>query len=333
MSRIGFGFFVPTFCGGNRSHRDSPLYESLDWKTTEKAVLLCESMGYDSLWIPDHLILGKEGATFECWSVLSALAALTKEVRLGSLVLCNSYRHPSIVAKMAATVDVISNGRLEFGYGAGWKKDEYDAYGIQWHKASTRLEQMREGIEIIERMWTEEKPSYEGKYYRIEEAICNPKPIQEPHPPIWIGGAGEKTLLALVAKYADGWNWAHSVETMEHKLNVLRRHCKELGRDFDSIKKSWHGHVCISNDKNVLDNLFSKWAQTIRFMAAEGDPWLDDVSYENVRKLSIMGSAEECIKEVGEYVDLGVSHFMLWFIDYPSTEGIKLFAKEVMPSF
>jgi len=324
LSKIKFGFCVPILAGSGTDFR------TIDYGSIQAAVVECEQLGFDSFWVSDHLILGFDGSILECWTVLSALASITKKMRLGTLVLCNSHRHPSITAKMVATLDVISNGRLDFGIGAGWNQSEQGAYGITWNpSARARINQMMEGIEIAKRMWTEEKPSFKGKYYEIRNAVCNPKPIQKPHPPIWIGGKGEKIMLRVVAKYANGWNTPPlPVETYANKLDVLKKHCLDVGTDFNSIGKSIEERIIIGRDeKEVTDTLH------------KGNIFVPKVTIQllkDARGLSevfIIGTPDECIKRIDEYVNVGVTHLMFWFLDFSSMKGIRLFAKEVISSF
>jgi len=180
-----------------------------EFEATKNVALQCEKLGFDSIWVYDHFITfpATTQACFESWTTLSALATLTKNVGLGQIVTCNSYRYPSVLAKMGATLDVISNGRLNLGIGAGWYKLEYNAYGIPYPKDSVRIAQLREAVQIIKKMWTEDEPSFHGQYYTIDKAINSPKPIQKPHPPILIGGRGKKLTLGVMAEFADRCNF------------------------------------------------------------------------------------------------------------------------------
>jgi len=175
-----------------------------DYSTLKSVVQECDRLGFDSVWVYDHLQF-TYGPTLECWTVLSALAEVTREIRIGPLVTCNMFRYPSLLAKMAATVDMISKGRLNFGIGAGWHETEALAYGIPFPKGSIRVEMLDEALSIIKKLWTEEEASFKGKHYSVNKAVCLPKPIQKPHPPILIGGGGNK-MLRLIAKHADAWN-------------------------------------------------------------------------------------------------------------------------------
>jgi F420-dependent oxidoreductase-like protein len=307
----------------------------LDYATLEKFVFEAEGLGYHSFWYMDHLMWqgsrppwNRQGAVLECWMVLSALASVTEKIRLGSLVVCNSYRNPALLAKMAATLDVISGGRLEFGIGAGWKKDEYEAYGYDFPEGSTRLTQLEEALQIIMKMWTEDKPSFEGDHYTIRDAVCEPKPIQKPHPPIWIGGSGEKVTLKLVAKYADGYNWRATPEDYRKKIHVLKKHFHGVGRDFSSITKSLWSPVIIDRDEENLERKVQKHLLKFREASTEGSVEYVSQSEEEWLDRRIIGTPDKCVIRVNEYVDCGVEFFHLVF---EGLEGMKLFSEKVIP--
>lgn len=230
-----------------------------EYKTVEKIALEAEKIGYDSIWSSDHFFLDTKSEDRNCmeaWTLISALAAVTKKIKLGTLVTCNSYRYPAVLAKIAATVDMISNGRLIFGFGAGWKEIEYNAYGIPFPSTLDRLYQMEEAIEIIKLLWTEPKVTYEGKYYQIKDAFSAPKPVQKPWPPIMIGGMGEKILLKMVAKHADYCNFFLRPK-LERSLEILKAHCKVVGREYDDIGKSLFAvgvPIFVSKSENEIEN-------------------------------------------------------------------------------
>jgi F420-dependent oxidoreductase-like protein len=312
FERMRFGVFSHVFGFGKT--RFLPSYEHVRDFTLE-----CERLGYHSVWVPDHLMYGKN-PVLECWTILSALSSITRRIRLGTMVLSNSFRSPAVLAKMAATLDVISNGRLELGIGAGVSEGENLAYGIPFPMPSVRIEQMKEAVEIIKKVWTEEKANYNGKYYKIKKAICEPKPLQKPYPPIIIGGGGEKLTLRVTAEHADRYDWGFvpSMEQYKHKLKVLERHCSAVGRDFREIEKScWPGgQVFIASDQREIDDKIARWKPT-------------GVSLEDFKACNLVGTPSECIGKIQTYVDLGVTCFMLMFGDFPSNRGMMLFAKEV----
>jgi len=217
-----------------------------------------EEGGFDSFWLMDHLIMnarvvpgGKpEDPMPESWTTLSSLIGVTKKIRLGTLVTGNIYRNPALLAKMGATVDVLSGGRLFMGVGAGWFEEEAEAYGFPYYDVPGRLKRLEEALQIIRGMWSENSFSFEGKFYKVHKAICMPKPLQKPHPPIMIGGSGEKTLLRLVAKYGDACNFlGRSAVALGHKLNVLKEHCKAVGREYNEILKTNLRGVAIAKDR------------------------------------------------------------------------------------
>ena len=193
-------------------------------------------------WAFDHFIpLGPDptGPELEGWTLLSALAALTTRVRVGLMVTGNIYRHPAVLANMAVTVDVISHGRLDFGIGAGWNELECNMYGIPLYSPGERLRRFGEACEVIKRLWTEPVANFDGQYYQLKDARCEPKPVQKPYPPFVIGGSGEKLTLRIVAQYAAIWNFVGgSVEDFQHKNSVLNRHCADIGRDPHAIERS-----------------------------------------------------------------------------------------------
>jgi alkanesulfonate monooxygenase SsuD/methylene tetrahydromethanopterin reductase-like flavin-dependent oxidoreductase (luciferase family) len=303
--------------------------QGLEYKDIRYIVLECEKLGFDSVWLKDNFTSfwlnayfsnkedeepNSEDPILECWTTLSSLATLTKRIRLGA-ILVNMHRLPSITAKMLSTLDIISNGRIEFGLSAGWYENEIRSYGLPFPKASTRVEMLEEGVIIIKRMLTENQASFEGKHYTIKDAKCNPKPIQKPHPPIWIGGGGKKTLQ-LVAKYADGWNYGLcTYNEYSSKISILRNCCKAVGRDYEKIAKAWHAIMLLGQDDNeiiMLKNNIDKWKKTV----------------------AILGTPNDIIGEIKRYMVIGgVRYFTIHFPDLPDLRSLNLFAKSVIPHF
>jgi F420-dependent oxidoreductase-like protein len=341
MSDIKFEFNVPVFAGAPTEgtepvHRDTPCYEAIDWEETRDAVLKAEALGFDAAWAPDHLMLGRDRAEYECWTLLSALAGCTDDIRLGSLVLCNDYRNPALVAKMAATLDFISGGRLELGLGAGWHEPEYEAYGWEYRDGFERLMRLDEGIRLMKRMWDagSDGASFDGDHYRIDDAPCAPQPVQDPHPPILVGGTGEEVTLKLVAKHADVWNtdvFNGDVDTLAHKIGVIEDHCETVGRDHADIEYSWDGHVICARDQEKLDRLLDLMLP-IQFEEEYTDQ-PDIRTAEDAEEYFIMGTPAECAADIEERIDVGVTKFQGWFIDFPDYRGMELFADDVMSEF
>jgi alkanesulfonate monooxygenase SsuD/methylene tetrahydromethanopterin reductase-like flavin-dependent oxidoreductase (luciferase family) len=251
-----------------------------------------------------------EGSVFEAFTLLSALAVETKSIKLGPLVTCNSFRSPSLTAKIAATIDVISKGRLIFAYGAGWKEEEYNAYGFPFEDPVTRLKRMSEGITLIKKLWTEERTSFKGEFYELNKAICKPKPLQKPHPPIMIGGGGEKYTLKVAAEIGDIWDrWGASIEEYTRKVQILQEHCDALGRKIDDIELSWSGNFLIKKNKNDLNKIIGAFGTEIGISC----------TYDN------------CIDVLQEYVDVGCSQFI--FVISGFNDEKETFIDEIASSF
>ncbi len=198
---------------------------------------------FEHAWVFDHFmpIAGADpsGPCLEGWTLLAALAAQTERLRVGVMVTGNTYRHPAVLANMGATIDVISNGRLDFGLGAGWNELEHSAYGIPLYAPGERIARFAEACEVIKLLWTEKAPDFNGQYYQLKGAFCEPKPVQKPHPPFVIGGGGERKTLRVTAQYADIWNYGGGpVEEFRHKNVVLNEHCAAIGRDPTTIVRS-----------------------------------------------------------------------------------------------
>jgi F420-dependent oxidoreductase-like protein len=201
-----------------------------------------ETPELEHAWLFDHFIpLGPDptGPQLEGWTLLAAYAAQTRRIRVGLMVMGNTYRHPAIVANMGATVDVISNGRLDFGIGASWNETEHEMYGIPLYKPGERIRRLGEACELIRLLWTQPLTTFEGRYYQLHDARCEPKPIQKPYPPFVIGGSGEQLTLRVVARHADVWNFSGgSVEDFIHKSELLDTYCGEIQRDPAAIRRS-----------------------------------------------------------------------------------------------
>jgi F420-dependent oxidoreductase-like protein len=210
-------------------------------------------------WVFDHfspLGADKTGPCLEGWTLLAALAARTERIRVGVMVTGNTYRHPAVLANMGATVDVISNGRMDFGIGAGWNEMEHESYGIPLYAPGERIRRLGEACEVIRRLWTEERANFDGRYYQLKDAMCNPKPVQEPYPPIVIGGNGEKLTLRVVAQYADIWNaLAGTVDEFKRLSAILDEHCAAVGRDPATIRRSIQFRTNFGNLATTRDEI------------------------------------------------------------------------------
>jgi alkanesulfonate monooxygenase SsuD/methylene tetrahydromethanopterin reductase-like flavin-dependent oxidoreductase (luciferase family) len=329
--KISFGLEVPTFAGGGGVHRDSPLYEKIDWRRTREVVSEAESLGYDNLWMPDHLELGRDGEIFEVWTLLGAFAALTRRIKLGTLCIANTFRYPSLLAKMAATLDDISEGRVILGVGTGWNAVEHGAYGIPLPTPGERIERLREAITLMKKMWANSSgASFEGKYYRIENAICKPSSVQTGGPSV-IVGAVQPRALKLAGELGDGWNLGDdpAPEIYRTKLEKVRSHFDRTERNWDSFQKTIDMHVVIGkNEKEYQEKLSLLKKHAVKDAIGSLQLVPGDILENCIR-----GTPESCITRIKQYASLGVTHFMLWFLDMPSSDGLKVFAKEVLPAF
>ena len=304
--------------------------EEFDFEGLKTAWREVENMGFDSAWLYDHFYPMSSRTSryiLEPWTILPCLAAETNRLRLGVIVTCNSYRYPSVLAKIAATVDVVSRGRLEFAIGAGWYEDEYIAYGIPFPDVKTRIEQLAEAVELIKRIWMKEKASFEGRYYSIKDLVSYPKPVQKPHPPIWIGGKSDR-LLKVTAQHADYVNFAQiTVEEYRRKLEVLRRHCESIGRDFEEIEKTWHGFVIIVEKERDLKK------KALEFKEGSTIKHVREMSFERYLDSIIGGTAEQCVEKIQEYVDLGVTYFIPHFAFAKDFKALSVFMEKIASAF
>ncbi len=307
MGKVGFGWRIPDFPIDGSSGKDfvAQILRSLG-KVEE---------GFDSAWLSDHMMPGNDWQTgetdnLEAWSTINYLLGLFKKLSFGHIVLCNSYRSPALLAKMIASLSLFAPGRYILGIGAGWKKDEYLSYGYEFPGALHRVEALGEAVQIIRKMWTENVVHFTGKHYNISGAYCFPKP--DPVPPIMIGGAGEKLTLRVVASHADWCNWTFNLSEYEQKLEVLKRHCEKVGRNYEAIKKTWLGCMSIAKNED----------EAVRI--AKSSPFTRN-SYP-----TITGNPDQVLQRLGEFIDLGVEYFILRMLDFPSTVGIDLIAENIV---
>jgi len=314
-----FGVFIPQ---GWKMELAGITGAAEQWKTAVDVAVLAENLGYDSIWVYDHfhnVPKPAQEAVFECWTTIAAISQLTTRIRLGQMVGCNSYRNPGLLAKITSTVDVISGGRLDWGIGAGWYESEYKGYGFEFAKPSDRIGMLRETVEIVKSMWTQEETTYDGKYYKMLRANCDPKPLQKPNPPVWIGGGGEQLTLRVVAEHADVANFGSSVDEFIKKRAILQKHCTVVGRDEDSIRKTISSEVFIrETEEEILQ------AGSLNVWGKDATEW---------RNEALVGTPDQVSEKIQRYLDAGCTGFIPWCSDYPSTETLELFAKKVIPNF
>jgi F420-dependent oxidoreductase-like protein len=319
MPGVTFGVFFPQ---GWKMELASIADPQDKWSTAVDTAVLAEELGYDSLWWYDHfhnVPVPAHEAVFECWTTVAAISQRTSRIRLGQMVGCNGYRNPALLAKLTSTVDVISGGRLEWGIGAGWYEHEFRGYGYEFPPPKDRIGMLREAVEIVKAMWTQPDVSYSGTYYELDGAQCDPKPLQQPHPPILIGGGGEQLTLRVVARHADAANFGGKPHEWAHKAEVLQGHCSAVGRDYDEIQKTWSPEVFVRETEAEVQAAGSRsfWGEPVESWTAG----------------NLVGTPEQVAEKVQAYVDLGCTGFYPWCSDYPDTTTLRLFAEQVIPAF
>jgi F420-dependent oxidoreductase-like protein len=309
MAKIRFGLFAPQV--------------GASYGAVRERAQLADQLGFDSIFFVDHF--WSRGLVdlphLEAWTLMASIAAVTERLRIGTLVVCNSYRNPALVAKMTASLDHISKGRAVLGLGAGWMDEEYRAYGYPFPSIRVRLEQLDEGLQVIQRMLSEERASFQGRYYSVDQAINSPKPIQKPRPPILIGGAGEKKMLRIVAEHADIWNCPNNASRqLAQKLDTLHRHCQEIGRDPGQIEISEQCVVVLGRDASDL-------RQKLDFARGTVGKVFD------IDATGLVGTPDRLIEAIRARIQQGVTFFTIMFGDMNSPESLQLFAEKVAPAF
>ncbi|GAB4583677.1 LLM class F420-dependent oxidoreductase [Nocardia sp. IFM 10818] len=289
---------------------------------------------WESLWVYDHfhtVPVPTEEATHEAWTLMSAFAATTSRVRLGQMCTAISYRNPAYLAKVAATVDLISGGRVEMGIGAGWYEHEWRAYGYGFPPAGERLARLDEGVQIFKQAWTTGSATLDGKHYQVNGAIVRPLPLQEGGIPIWVAGGGEKVTLRIAAKYARYTNFSAEPEEFARKSDLLRGHCAEVGTDFDAITRSANFNAVVGATEAEVEQrlaaLIDRLAPVAGAETAKG--WVDSM----FRTSPAVGTPEQIVERIGRVRDLGLSYSIFNFPEAAyDTSGIELFEREVLPA-
>ena len=292
------------------------------WDGVERVARYADESAFDSLWLYDHFLYegGYSGhpvsePVLECFTTLGAIAAITRRVRLGQLVLGVPYRNPAMMAKMATTLDLISGGRSILGLGAGWHRREYEAYGWgEFEEAPVRLKRLEETVGIVLALWTERPAEFAGEYYRLDRVQENPAPLQRPHPPIMIGGSGEKVTLRLVARYAQFCNVSGSPEKVEHLFDTLRAHCERAGRPYEEITRSVYTTVIVGRDAGEV--------------AAERERLADYIPGGG----ALIGTPDELIETFRDYARAGCQYMILRMPDWSDLEPVRLFSEAVIPA-
>ena len=351
---IRFGFCVPIFaCPGPNLFR-TPNVQSIDPAAAMDLAKQADALGYDSIWVADHLMLGKDDAILEGWTVISAIAGATRRARLGMIHQALLFRNPALAAKMAATLDQISGGRLIHFMDCGYLRREYVSFGMPWDDLEARVARLAEATELILALWSAEEPlTWHGPAYSVTDAVCRPGPLQRPHPPLWFG---ETTpgVLDLCARVGQGWNTTPvSVPELRQRLDLLDEACRAAGRNRSELELSLETQILIAPDRETLRRRLAEMAElagsTIDDMPDEIRPfidnYLDDPAFDayitgtsdelplRLRETWIVGTPDEVEARLRAYMAEGIAHVLLWFMDAPRPDGLQLFASEVMPHF
>ena len=297
-----------------QQYTDFPGYLEL-WRRAEE-------LGFEWASVFDHFLpirANPEGPCFEGMALLAAMAAHTSRIRIGMIVLGVTYRHPAVVANMAATIDHVSGGRLEFGLGAAWYQLEHDQYGIPFPPIGQRMDMLDEAARIVRSLWTEPRTTFEGRHYRLQDALCEPKPLQA-HLPLWIGGSGERRTLRIAAEHADGWNTLFMpFDEYRHKVEVLERHCADVGRDASEIRKQLVIPMLLAGDEAEAEERLGERAARLGIDVAE------------LRSQLLVTTPDECVETLLPYAELGVRDFLLMSRPPGDPRTMELLAREVAP--
>lgn len=323
-----FGLFIPQ---GWR-HDLVDIEPADQWRVMRDLAQTADAGPWESIWVYDHfhtVPVPTEEATHEAWTLVSAFAATTSRVRIGQMCTCMSYRNPAYLAKVAATADIISGGRIEMGIGGGWYEKEWRAYGYGFPSIGERLGRLREGVEIMKQAWTTGSATLDGEYYHVDGAIVRPLPLQEGGIPIWIAGGGEKVTLKIAAQYADYTNFAGDPEGFVRKSELLREHCDTVGTDFERIVRSADYNVVIrptaAGAQSAVDAIEARYSRFIGDHRAA--TWTTD--YRN--GVNMVGTPQQVIDRLGELRDLGLAYSILNFPDVAyDTTSRDLFESEVI---
>jgi F420-dependent oxidoreductase-like protein len=303
------------------------------WQAMLAVARFAEAGPFESIWVYDHfhtVPVPTDQATHEAWTLMAAFAATTSRVRLGQMCTCMGYRHPMYLAKVAATTDIISGGRVEMGIGAGWYEHEWNAYGYGFPTAGDRLAMLDEGVQIMSSAWKDGVATFAGEHYQVDGAICRPKPLQDGGIPLWIAGGGEKKTLRTAAQYAQYTNFDGTLEGFSHKSAVLEQHCKDLGRDFAEIVRSANYNVVIGRDQAEVDARLAAIEERGRpFLAPE----ILASSIEGLRGGPLVGTPERIVERLQQLKAAGMTYPILYFQEVAyDTSGLELFTSQVIPA-
>jgi F420-dependent oxidoreductase-like protein len=328
---MDFGLFIPQ--GWRLDLVDIPTEKQ--WPVMRDLAAYADaSSAWDSLWVYDHfhtVPVPTDEATHEAWSLMSAYAATTSRIKLGQMCTAMSYRNPVYLAKVAATADIISGGRVQMGIGGGWYEHEWRAYGYGFPSAGVRLARLDEGVQIMLDAWRDGRVTFDGKQYQVDDAIVAPKPLQAGGPPMWIAGGGEKVTLKIAAKYAKYTNFTSEPEGFAHKSKVLADHCRDVGTDYDAIVRSANFNAIIGESEKDIDDRFERLRA--RQITKANEQAVEAMLNNAKSPDSATGTPEQVIEKLRRMRDLGCEYAILYFPEAAyDRSGIELFEKQVIPA-
>lgn len=341
MDKTQFGFCLPIFAAPGARFFRTPNYAQLDIRKTFEMGVHADALGYSSLWVADHLMLGRDEAIMEGWTTLAALAGATKQARLGMIHQGHFFRNPALAAKMTTTLDHISGGRFIYFVDGGYGQREHAAYGLHYPATmEARMEEVVDGLQLTLALWGADKPlTHQGKFFQVKEAVNTPLPVQKPHPPVWFGEA-HPSILAACARYGNGWNTVPvGYAEVKRRLELLAAACAAEGRSIDELERSLETQILIAPDTAGvraalqgmidLDPTSGKLPEGLDAFLAGATDELP----QSVKNAWIIGTPDAVAAQVQSYLDLGISHFLFWFMDAPDPAGLELFASAVAPRF
>jgi probable F420-dependent oxidoreductase len=286
---------------------------------------LSEKLGLDSVWMSDHIMYtAPNKGSLEVFASLSAVAARTRKIIVGTKVVCVPFRHPALIVKAGASLDIISGGRFILGVGAGWLEKEFEAFGFPFKK---KVALTRESVEIIKMLWNNTIVDYHGEFYKIKGASCLPKPVQKPHPPIWIGSSGPR-MLKMTAELGDGWVIPNpTVEEYRQKLSLIKKHAAKIGRDEREIEAGYYAYASLSSSsekawKTAEEQILPERRRAIR----------PGLTLRDLEEICIVGNPDEWISRIEEYVNAGADHIIVKIVP-TNHESLRLYAEKVVPYF
>jgi len=329
MTGLRFGIFVPQGWRLDLVGIDP----AQQWTTMRQLAQRADAGPWESIWVYDHFHTTPEAtdqATHEAWSLMAAFATATSRVRLGQMCTCMSYRNPAYLAKVAATIDVISGGRVEMGIGGGWYEHEWRAYGYGFPRAGERLARLDEGVQIMRQAWSEGSATHSGNHYQVDGAIVQPQPLQPDGIPLWIAGGGEKVTLKIAAKYAHYTNFSGTLDNFVHKSGLLANHCAEVGTDYDAIVRSSNFNVAIGRDEAEVEDRLAQVRDRLLRHVDESRADYAMRAYHDEAAITV-GTPEQIVERLNARREAGLSYGIYYFPEAAyDTSGIELFEREVI---